>query len=159
MAPTLLPRAVMNPSSRWWVLAVFLAACGDPNGASATGAVLISGGAPVTGWQRLELRACPADAGVAPACLGTASAPLERASLSPGDGGTRHPYSMRIYRGFTTAVKDWRLVAWLSQSTDAGDLPAAGEWWGVTTVSVPEYNGGYYSGLASGDVTIDLQQP
>src|SRR4051812_42479028 len=108
-------------------LAVALLWCGcghaDPNGGNAQGTVQLASNVTATSWASLELRACPADAGVAPQCVGTASAPIQRKSLSgPGDGGA-YAYDMKIAPGFTTPVKDWKIVAWLAHAPDAGDAP------------------------------------
>lgn len=139
---------------------LFLLACGDPNGATASGAVVVGGAVDAGAWLTVEVRACPSDAGVAPVCASTALNPVKRTTVT-ADGGTRTAYTIRLHDGFTTPVEHWTVVAWLAGAPDAGNAPAPGEWWGSTTVKVPEYNGpGAYAGFVDGtDITVDRRAP
>ncbi|MBK7857365.1 MAG: hypothetical protein IPJ65_01825 [Archangiaceae bacterium] len=132
---------------------------GDPNGGNARGTLTVADPSTAGTWLTLELRACPADAGVsAPACEGRTDAPLSRLSL-PADGGTQVAYTMKVAPGFTTPVRDWRIVAWLETRADAGDVPASGQRWGTAVVTLPPWSGGYYAGLGTADVTLDQTVP
>lgn len=136
-----------------------LSACGgDPLAPNASGTISLASTADAGGLVSVEVRFCPADAGVSPSC-GAAGFPLA-VSLKP-DGGFPVPYRVGGDRLGTSPFKDWKVVAWVNRA-DAGAAPAPGDWWGEASLVLRECmcsTPPCYCAGGTVDVTIDRVAP
>lgn len=126
---------------------------GDPAAPTADGVVMLGSAVDAGSFETVELRMCPIDAGVSPACAPTHLT----ASIRP-DGG--FPVSFSLPRGLGLSQnRDWKVIAWLNRG-DAGVAPVTGEWWGQMTFFIANCGcSTCYCGGASTTVTIDRVAP
>lgn len=138
------------------IICLAFAACGDPAAPNAEGTISLGTSADAGGLVSVEVRMCPADAGLSPSC-GVMSLST---SVRP-DGGFPVAYRVGEGRLGTSPVKDWKVIVWINRA-DAGAAPAPGDWWGEASFALRSDCGcatTCYCAGATANISIDRVAP